>query len=60
MFADKLKAVVAALVSALLFWAKSKFSIDLGVELESAIVGAVMGLIVYFIPNLKPAEAPKA
>jgi hypothetical protein len=60
---DKLKAIGAALVSGALFFAKSKFGLDLGVEVETAIVGAVVGLIVYFIPNMKPeapaVEAPK-
>jgi hypothetical protein len=56
MIADKLKAIVAAIVSALLFFVKTKFNIDLGVEIESTLVGLIMGLVVYIIPNAKPAE----
>lgn len=51
-----LKAIIAAIVGAALFWVKTKFNIDLGAGAETAIVAAIMGFVVYLVPNLKPAD----
>jgi hypothetical protein len=59
MFADKLKAIVVAILGAVLFWIKTKFSIELGPEVKSTIVGLITGLVVWIIPNAKPVETAK-
>lgn len=54
---NKLKAVAAAVAAAGLYWVNNRYGIELGLEIETTIVGAIMGLVVYFVPNLKPSGA---
>jgi hypothetical protein len=54
---NKLKAIAAAAVAAGFYWIKGKYNLDLSAEVEVTIVGLIMGLVVYFVPNLKPTGA---
>jgi membrane associated rhomboid family serine protease len=56
---DKLKALVAAGVGFVATWVMAKFGFDLSVEIQAAIIAAVMGVIVWIVPNIK-AETPAA
>lgn len=57
MVQDKLKALVAAVVSFACAWAAGRFpqaAQILTPEIQASIVGIVMGLVVYHTPNLPP------
>lgn len=54
---NKLKAIAAAVVGAGFYWVKGKYGLDLGPEVEVTIVGLIMGLVVYLVPNFKPSGA---
>lgn len=50
---DKLKAIAAAVVGAGSLWVSRKFGFTMPVEVEATIVGAIMGIVVWAIPNIQ-------
>lgn len=51
---DKAKAIVGAVVAFGATWVAKKWGFDISAEMQATIVAAIMGLVVYFVPNSKP------
>lgn len=49
---DKLKAIVAGVVGFGAIWASRKFGFTIDPVIEGAIVGAIMSVVVWAVPNL--------
>jgi hypothetical protein len=52
---DKLKAIVAAVVGFGTVWVSRKLGFSLDPSVEAAIVSAIMGVVVWAVPNIETA-----
>jgi hypothetical protein len=52
---NQLKAIAAGVVGVVATLLSSKFGFDLSTEMQTAIVGGILYIVVYLVPNLKTA-----
>lgn len=52
---NQLKAIAAGVVGIVATLLSSKFGFDLSAEIQTAVVGAILYVVVYLVPNLKTA-----